>query len=187
MWYIEGCKGRERFTKTATEFHDVNTFIRVKPHPKSGFQSIPDYVKMVVEGDVTELKTPLEVVQMLHNYSDNALQLQAELTANGEIGKELKATLHDIKTMAYMGKYYANKIDGATQLALYRGTGEKHYQEKAVAHLLTAKECWIDFTETAKLQNINPIWTNRVGYVDWMKAIDFAQLDVNMANEDELE
>lgn len=184
MWYIEGCKGRERFTKTKTEFHDVNTFIQVAPHPLSGFQSIPDYVKMVVEGGSSGLKSPLEVVQLLHDYTDNALQLQNELLADEVLDKELKATLHDIKTIAFMGKYYAHKINGATQLALYRETGEKHYQEKAVAHLLTAKEYWKDYAEAAKLQNINPIWTNRVGHVDWVKAIDFAQMDIDIVKLD---
>lgn len=180
MWYIEGCKGRERFTKTETEFHDVNSFIRVKPHQNSGFQSIPDYVKMVMADSISELKTPLEVSQMLHDYADNALKLEGELSIGAQ-GKELKATLHDIKTIAYMGKYYAYKINGATQLALYRATKEKSYQEKAVAHLLTAREYWKDYAETAKLQHINPIWTNRVGHVDWMKAIEFAELDIEIA------
>ncbi|MEQ9220058.1 MAG: carbohydrate-binding family 6 protein [Cyclobacteriaceae bacterium] len=180
MWYIEGCKGRERFTKTETEFHDVNSFIWLKPHPKSGFQSIPDYVEMVAKGDSTSLKTPLEVAQMLHGYSESALQLQEELSMDS-LGPELNATLHDIKTIAYLGKYYASKINGATQLALYRKTGEKHFQEQAVEHLLTAKEYWKDYAETAMMQNINPIWTNRVGHVDWMKAIDFTQLDIEIA------
>ncbi|NND07636.1 MAG: carbohydrate-binding family 6 protein [Saprospiraceae bacterium] len=182
MWYIEGCKGRERFTKTETDFHDVNSFINVKPHKNSGFQSIPDYVQMVLADSNTELKTPLEVSQMLHAYADNALKLAGGLSISAE-GIELKATLHDIKTIAYLGKYYANKIDGATQLALYRATDEGYYQEKAVAHLRTAKEYWIDYAETANAQNVNPIWTNRVGHVDWMKAIDFTTMDVEIARE----
>ena len=34
--------------ETETEFHDVNCFIDVKPHKFSGFQYIPDYVKMTL-------------------------------------------------------------------------------------------------------------------------------------------
>nr|WP_299073683.1 hypothetical protein [uncultured Allomuricauda sp.] len=183
MWYIEGCKGRKQFTKTETEFHDVNSFINVKPHSLSGFQSIPDYVKMIIEKDTSNLLSPFEVSQMLHDYADNALKLEGELSA-GENGTELQATLHDIRTIAYMGKYYAYKINGATQLALYRETKNKNYQDKAVSQLLKARDYWEKYAETAMLQNINPIWTNRVGHVDWMKAIDFADLDITIAGKD---
>lgn len=183
MWYIEGCKGRKQFTKTETEFHDVNSFINVKPHSLSGFQSIPDYVKMIIEKDTSNLLSPFKVSQMLHDYADNALKLEGELSV-GENGPELQATLHDIRTIAYMGKYYAYKINGATQLALHRETKNKDYQDKAVSQLLKARDYWKEYAETAMLQNINPIWTNRVGHVDWMKAIDFADLDITIAGKD---
>ncbi|KQC29952.1 hypothetical protein [Flagellimonas eckloniae] len=72
----------------------------------------------------------------------------------------------------------------ATQLALYRKTKNKNYQNKTVSQLLKARDYWKKYTETAMLQNINPIWTNRVGHVDWMKAIDFADLNVTIAGKD---
>ena len=179
MWYIEGCKGRERFTKTKTEFHDVNCFINVKPHEVSGFQYIPDYVEMTVAGESTDLKTPLEVAQMVHTSADKALSLFTELDSGNN--RELALTLHDIKTMALLGKYYAHKITGATHLAMYRKTKNRQDQDKSVAELEDALNYWKMYTETAMQEHINPIWTNRVGHVDWVKSIRFAEMDIEIA------
>ncbi|WP_319481334.1 glycoside hydrolase family 20 zincin-like fold domain-containing protein [uncultured Draconibacterium sp.] len=179
MWYIEGCKGREQFTKTETEFHDVNCFIDVKPHQLAGFQYIPDYVKMTIAGESTDLKTPLEVAQMLHQSADNALSLLQDL--NSGDNRELELTLRDIKTMSLLGKYYAHKIAGSTHLAMYRETKDKKFQTQSVAELEEALKFWKIYTETAMQEHINPIWTNRVGYVDWVKAIEWAKQDIEIA------
>jgi hypothetical protein len=95
--------------------------------------------------------------------------------------KELGATLIDIKTMAYLGKYYAHKIDGSTNLALFRQIKDKKYQEEAVNQLTMALEFWEKYTQTAMQQNINPLWTNRVGHVDWVKINEWVKRDIEIA------
>ena len=182
QWYIEACKSRKGYARNETGFHDVNRFISLPPHPKSGFQSIPEYVKMIVAGSTSELKSPLDVSQMLHDYADKALLLLGEMDAGDN--KELAYTLHDIKTMAYLGKYYAFKIAGSTQVALYRQTKNRSYQEQAVSQLEEALKYWKMYTETAMQQNINPIWTNRVGYVDWVKITDWVAHDIDIAKSE---
>jgi hypothetical protein len=134
---------------------------------------------MTVADSTSELKSPFVVSQMLHDYSDTALSLLDKMDAG--VNKELAYTLHDIKTMAYLGKYYACKIAGSTQLAMYRETKDKNYQDKAVAELEEALKYWKMYTETAMQQNINPIWTNRVGYVDWVKITDWVAQDIEIA------
>jgi len=181
QWYIEGCKSRPGYAQNETGFHDVNRFINLPPHKKSGFQSIPDYVKMVTSEGETNLKTPVEVSEKLHNLTNSALDIVAGF---GDVeNKELIITLHDIKTMASLGKYYAHKIAGSTQLALYRETGDKKYQEDAIAELEKALYAWKKYTETALQQNVNPLWTNRVGYVDWVKTTNWVEDDIEIAKE----
>ncbi len=182
MWYIEGCKSRPQFTPNETGFHDVNHFINLPPHPSSGYQSIPDFVKMTLNGGSTDLKTPLEAAEKLHAHSDKAMTILESLDA-GE-NEELKATLHDIKTMASLGRYYACKIAGSTQLALYRESKNTTYQVAAISVLEEALEAWKDYTDNALQQNINPIWTNRVGYVDWLKTTEWVAQDIVIAQED---
>jgi hypothetical protein len=179
QWYIEGCKSRPGYAQNETGFHDVNRFINLPPHDKSGFQSIPDFVKMTIDGGTSDLKTPMEVANMLHAQSDKAMEIIAGFAPADN--KELKLTIHDIKTMALLGKYYAYKIAGSTQLALYRETQDKKYQDEAIAQLEQALEAWKNYTSTALEQNINPLWTNRVGYVDWLQITDWVADDIEIA------
>ena len=179
QWYIEACKSRPGYAQNETGFHDVNRFINLPPHTRSGFQSIPDYVKMTIEGGTTELKTPLEVANMLHAQSDKALEIATGFGATEN--KELNVTIHDIKTIALLGKYYAYKIAGSTQLAMFRETKDKKYQDEAIAQLTLALAAWKDYSDTAMQQNINPLWTNRVGHVDWIQIGTWAADDIEIA------
>ena len=179
MWYIEACKSRPQFTPNETGFHDVNHFINLPPHKLSGYQSIPDFVKMIMEGGSTDLKNPFQVAETLHAHVNTAMSIITTMDA-GE-NEELKRTLHDIITIASLGKYYAYKIAGSAQLALYRATNEKKYQNAAIEELEHALEAWEEYTEKAMHQNINPIWTNRVGYIDWVKTIEWVEKDIEIA------
>ena len=181
QWYIEACKSRPGYAQNETGFHDVNRFINLPPHAKSGCQSIPDYVKMITAGGETNLKTPLDVSNMLQQQANLAFEIVAGFDKIEN--KELIITLHDIKTMASLGKYYAHKIAGSTQLALFRETGQKTYQEEAVKELENALYAWKKYTENALQQNINPLWTNRVGYVDWVKITEWVEDDIEIAKE----
>ncbi len=183
QWYIEACKSRPGYAQNETGFHDVNRFINLPPHKYAGFQSIPDYVKMISEGGSAELRTPLEVSKKLHDHADKAMKILSTLSS-GE-NRELAFTLHDIKTMASLGKYYAYKIAGSTQLALYRETKDKKYQAAAITELENALQSWKTYAENALEQNVNPIWTNRVGYIDWVKITEWVAQDIEIAREEE--
>jgi hypothetical protein len=179
QWYIEACKSRPGYAKNETGFHDVNRFISLPPHPRSGFQSIPDYVKMVSENGSTDLADPLRVSRKLNAHADAALAILEELSPGGD--KELKVTLHDIRTIALLGRYYALKIEGSAKLALFRESGDKTFQDDAVAILTQALDVWKDYT-TASLQHTNnPLWMNRVGYVDWVQITEWVEDDIKIA------
>ncbi len=184
LWFIEGCRSRPGWPKivTVTGFHDVNVFINYPVHAYSGCISIPDYVNVVINKESTNLNTPLDVAQTLHAHADKSIELLEQLESENQ-SQELKFTLHDIRTMAAMGKYYAHKIAGSTNVALYRETKDKKYQEKAIAELTKALECWEKYTELAMKQNINPLWTNRVGYVDWIKTAEWVKQDIEIAKQ----
>lgn len=178
-WYIEGCRSRPGPANNETGFHDVNRFITLPPHPKSGFQSIPDYVSSLQNKEASENSSPLQVSDKLHSHGDKALAYLKTNTSSEN--KELQYTLNDIKTMAYMGKYYAHKIAGATYLETYRQHKNKDDQTKAVAELEKALKFWQLYTTTAMEQNINPLWTNRVGHVDWVKTTELVAEDIEIA------
>jgi hypothetical protein len=178
QWYIEACKSHPNYSGNETGFHDVHRFISLPPHLKSGAQSIPDYVKMTMEGGSSDLLTPLEVSEKLHGHSGKALEILKTLDAGGN--KELKITLHDIHTVALLGKYYAHKIAGSANFALFQESREKSYQDEAVEQLTQALEYWHKYVELALQQNINPLWTNRVGYVDYKKITEWVAQDIEI-------
>jgi hypothetical protein len=183
QWYIEGCRSNPVFSENKTGFHDVNRFISLPPHPGTGYQSIPDYVKTIVSKEKPVKITPLEVSRQIHAHSDKALQLVEQIKAGNN--KELSNTLEDIHSMAWLGKYYAYKISGATALALFRETGDKKYQAEAVEQLTKALDYWIKYYENAIKQYKNPLWTNRVGYVDWVKLTDEVKWDIEIAKREQ--
>ncbi len=180
-WYIEGCKSRAGYARNETGFHDVNRFISLPPHKKSGFQSIPEFVTMKSDGGSTDLKSPFEVSEMLSERAQEALSIIE--TMNPGENQELKYTLQDIRTMASLGNYYAYKISGSTNLALYRETKDKTYQDAAISDLENALEAWKIYVDNALQQNVNPLWTNRVGYVDWVKITEWVAEDIEIATK----
>lgn len=183
-WYIEGCRSRPPKTSfNESGFHDVNTFIKYPVHKYSGCMTIPNFVKTIINNETTDLATPFQVSQKLHNHSDKALEIIKQLDYHGK-NIELTRTLVDIRSMALLGKYYGYKIAGATNVALYRETKNKTYQEEAVVQLEKALSAWKSYVKTAMSQNINPIWTTRVGYVDWEKTTEQVKKDIEIAMED---
>ena len=134
---------------------------------------------MTLSSGTSDLLTPFEVAQKLNAHSYKALTILESLDPKDN--KELAVTLNDIKTMALLGKYYASKISGSTNVALYRETKDKKYQDEAVSQLTQALDFWKEYTKTAMEQNINPLWTNRVGYVDWVKITDWVAHDIEIA------
>lgn len=179
QWYIEACKSRPGPAHTKTGFHDVNRFITLAPHKGTDNISIPNYVKSVIAGKEPSGTTPVEVSEQIHRHADRALAILDGLSHEGD--KELRLTLGDIRAMAYMGKYYAHKIRGATELALFRKTQKKEYQNAAVRELTKAAEYWRLYVLTALTQYKNPLWTNRVGYCDWQKLTQNVLNDIDIA------
>ena len=113
------------------------------------------------------------------SYNDRAMELLASLGDGGD--ETLSRTLSDIRTISLMGQYYAHKIQGATELALFRATGDEAHQDAAVAELTEAARFWDDYTAAARSQYVNPFWTNRVGYVDWDALTAEVQRDIEIA------
>ncbi len=179
MWYIEACKSRPQNATTASGFHSVEDFIQIPVHELSGFQSIPEYAKMVAADSTTTLKTPIQVSEILHMHSNKALSILAELKADED--KELAATLHDINVIAQLGKYYAHKIAGSAYVAVYRKTKDKGIQEQAIIELTQALDYFRKFVSLAMEQHKNPIWMNRVLDVNWVELITEAEKDIDIA------
>jgi hypothetical protein len=157
----------------------VERFITLKPHARSGYQSIPDFVRMRKESQSTELISPLQLADLIESDVNDAL---------GQVGKfgpvkdpELRQTLDDIRTVCHLGRYYAEKIRGATHLALCRDTEDPNQRKASVASLTRASEHWKAFADLATSNYHNPLWMNRVGILDWNKLRQDVETDIEIA------
>ncbi|HTV22715.1 MAG TPA: hypothetical protein VMG12_28695 [Polyangiaceae bacterium] len=188
QWYIEGCRSRPGPAQTASGFHDVNRFISLGVHPGTDNIPIPAYVTSVVEGKAAKGTTPLQVADRISARADAALKTldaslaSASATRAAPPNDELQQTLGDIRAMAYLGQYYSAKIRGATSLALYRATRDAAHRERAIQSLTKAAQHWRAYTHQASLQYRNPVWTNRVGNVDWSELSAEVDKDIAIAS-----
>jgi hypothetical protein len=94
--------------------------------------------------------------------------------------KELRLTLGDLRAMAHLGNYYAEKILGATDLALFDETGRPELQKSAVKHLDEALNHWKAYAAVATAQ-YRPQLLTRIGYLDLNALTLSAAADVDIA------
>jgi hypothetical protein len=116
------------------------------------------------------------VADEIHAHADKALTMLERLDHDGD--KELRLTLDDIRTIAWLGKYYAHKIEAATELALFRKTLDTQHRDRAVRGLQQSAFYWRSFASLALSNHENPLWTNRVGYVDWRDTYRYVIHDI---------
>ncbi len=181
-WYIESSQSRPRPAQTASGFHDVNRFITLEPHKGTAFISIPDYVQKTLAGEKIKGTTPLEAAKQIHEHADKALQILEGISHQGD--KELRLVLDDIRTIAFLGKYYAHKIEAATELAFFRKTLNIEKQQAAIKHLQQTVLYWRYYASLGLSNYHNPLWTNRVGYVDWRDTYRYVIHDIRTLGGD---
>ena len=184
QWYIEACRSRPAPAKTASGFHSVETFINQPVHPGTHNIAIPAYVAGVIAGKMPAGNTPMQVADQIDVHADHVLGASKRLTRLDltRVNPEFRATVGDLLLMSYLGKYYAAKIRGAAELALFQQTREPEHQKKAVEHLTLAQQHWSKYTGRATAQYKNPLWTNRVGLVDWRELTDEVANDITIAS-----
>jgi hypothetical protein len=176
QWYIESGQSQPAVAKTPSGYHDATNFINQQTHKGTGNISIPDYVKGFLSNNASKGITPLQVAEDIIKNADIALSW-ADQQSQAKT-EELQLTIDDIKAISWLGKYYAHKINGATYLALFRETLKKEWQTKALEQLNISAGFWRHYATIGLSNYKNPLWTNRVGYVDWKKNFQWAVYEV---------
>jgi len=181
QWYVEACKSRPQPAQTKSGFHDVNRFITLGVHPGTDNVPIPKFAAAVLAGTEIGGTSPLAVATRLDEHAAAALA-GVEALRDGA-SPELAATVADIRAMALLGKYYAGKIRGALALELFHRTGDRGHREEAVQQLTRAAADWDRYAANLTSRYRNPVWTNRVGIVDWERTKADVARDIQIARE----
>jgi len=129
-WLPEACLSHPRFHKG---FYTVQHFIEGGTMPASGILNIVEWRQKLLASEPMNGVTPLEVADTLASTAATALAAVRDLMPRVGGNDELKATLQDITAMAHLGNYYAEKIRGATQLALFDKTGKPDQRRRRCA------------------------------------------------------
>lgn len=174
QWFPEACISRRSFKG----FFTVKDFIEGKPMDGSGVLSIGDYRDALLAGKSMSGITPPQVAEALQSYAKTTISLTAQMRPVK--GKELRLTLGDLDAMAHLGDYYAEKILGATDLALYEKTGKPEQRDSAIRHLEQAAAHWKSYAAVATKQ-YRPQLLTRIGYVDLNELTAKVEQDVEIA------
>jgi hypothetical protein len=152
-------------------FLTVEAFFQHPPLPGSGILSVQHYAAAVVAGKEPDGITPMQVADNLDALAARTLDGVAALRKARKPGKELAATLTDMESMACLGRYYADKIRGAAELAVFRADAKRRdAHARAVAHLADAVEEWQAYARIAGRQ-YRPQLLSRTHYLDWTKIL----------------
>lgn len=176
-WFPEACV---RHPAGSKGFYTAADFMKAKTMPDAGILDISTYCDKTIQQETVDGITPPQVAAALQTDAETALELLAKMPEAKE--KELRLTLGDLTAMAHLGNYYAEKILGATDLALFVKTGKPELQTSAVAHLQKALDHWKLYAAVATAQ-YHPELLTRIGYVDLNALTENVQHDIVIAQE----
>jgi hypothetical protein len=176
-WFPEACL---RYPGNSG-FYTVKDFIKGQGMTKSGDLTILEWRQRLLAKQPMAGVTPPQVVANLRIYAATAKQTVAELRPQQGSDKELRQTLGDIEAFACLGNYYADKIAGACELALFDQTADTAHQAAAVKHLEAALADWRDYAAAYTNQYRSPMLFGRDGVVDIPKLADQVAKDIEIA------
>ena len=174
-WFPEACV---RHPAGSKGFYSVVDFMKGKTMPGAGDVDIATYCDKTIRQEVVSGVTPVQVASALQADAGTTLELLAGMPKAKN--KELRLTLGDLAAMAHLGDYYAEKILGATDLAMFEKTGKPEWQASAVTHLQHALDAWKAYAGIATAQ-YHPQLLTRIGYVDLNAFSEYAQRDIDLA------
>jgi len=176
-WFPEACM---RYP-APRGFYTVKDFILGQTMPGSGVLNIREWLNHKDHAEQIAVG-PLEIARDLESNAQKTLTLLADLKSRDIARRELQRTLGDLEAVAYLGKYYAEKIRGAVRLAEFDRDGQPEQKQAAVEHLHKALENWQNYARIT-LSQYKPQLLNRIGYVDLHEITPYVEKDIAIAQQ----
>jgi hypothetical protein len=176
-WFPEACLSHPRHRG----FYTVRDFMTGETMPGSKILSILEWRAKALSGQPLSAESPLQAADALAAEAAATLKLTDPLQPAGKGNDELRSTLWDLTAMAHLGNYYAAKIRGAAELALFDKTAAPASKQAAVQQLRTALNHWKRYSAAYTLQYRQPRLYNRVGWVDIPALTAKVEQDIQIA------
>jgi hypothetical protein len=177
-WFPEACLSHPRDAKG---FYNVQHFMEGSTMPGAGVLNIIEWRKNKLAGTPMNGVTPLEIATDLAKTGSQSLRMLEGLRAKQGSNEELRLTLGDIEAMAWLANYYAAKIRGAMDLALFDKSGKAADRQSAITNLQIALEAWKRYSRAYTDQYKQPVLYNRVGWVDIPGLTSKVEQDIEIA------
>jgi hypothetical protein len=165
-----------------SHFYTVAEFMSGITMPGSGILNIREWRQRLLDHKPLDALSPLDAADALAGDAETTLRLVAKLRGDSRAlqNRELRLTLGDFESMAQLGLYYAEKIRGACDLALYDARRETERQRSAIAHLERALIAWKSYAAVRDAQYV-PGFYNRIGQIDITALAAEAAKDIDLA------
>ena len=158
-----------------------DSFFKYPPLMGSGILSVQEYAEAIVKNEAFDGMTPMQVADNLDRLAQQTLAGVTALRYQSRPRKELAATLTDMESVAYLGRYYADKIRGAADLAVFRADNNRQEDRRhAARHFTNAVEEWEAYARVATSQ-YKPQLLSRCHYMDWSRILDEVKKEVELA------
>lgn len=179
-WLPEACARNDR--ASGTHLYTVAEFMDGLPMPGTQILSIRAWRYRLANGIAMAATTPPEVADTLAGFANSALNLVGELRAVpiNLSSHELRQTIGDNEAMAHLGVYYAEKIRGACDLALFDASAAEEDRESAIRHLELALAAWKRYAAVRDGQYL-PGFYSRIGWIDLTALAQAVAEDVEIA------
>jgi len=177
----EGCMQSQGFLTVDDYYFDREPMVltRIDNAPDPQCISVTEWAKAFLARKKLQGITPLQVADNLDKYAETAQAALPALRKQAGDNVELKETLNDIESMAYLGRYYADKMRGAAKLAVFRAGDRQdmQYLDQAVAHLKDAVDEWKAYAALLSSQYKTSLLA-RTHFLDWNRTLKEVEKEV---------
>jgi len=182
QWYPEACCMLDQDVDKLV-FADIDEFTTCNSVPGGEYLSVSAYCDEYLMGNNTFSATsPIEQIGVIRDLVSKALS--GLKTLESDKTQMTRAVAGDIEALCYLGSYYANKIEAAINVTLYRkhkesGITKLEYRNKAVKLLATAVGDWEKYSRLSKQRYKSQALSRLGGYiVDVEHFTQLVKLDV---------
>lgn len=183
----EGCRRTSGFLKMDGYQFERPAMVlnRIENAPDPQCLTVTEWAIAKLAGKELEGLPPLQVAENLDGYASKAQGAVSTLRNQSGDNVELKETLNDIDSMAYLGRYYADKMRAAAMLALYREGGgkDRQYLDQALAHLEESVEEWKAYAAVLTPQYKTQIGA-RANSMDWNGTLKHVEREIETIKEE---
>jgi hypothetical protein len=177
-WFPEANARKDR----GIHFYTVGEFMNGVTMPGADILNIRQWRDRLLNEEPLGALSPLDAADSLAGAADTTLRLITALRAGqgSRQNRELRLTLGDYEAMAQLGLYYAEKIRGACDLALFDASRHPEQQAAAIAHLERALTAWKGYAAVRDAQYV-PGFYSRIGQIDITALATEAARDIDLA------